>query len=137
MEFEAACRRAAATSDCSTDIRRSTGVSLISEADRALMPPTPTIAGAEQLISAAEWEYLARSFRLTPSQTRIASLLCAGYSQAAMAQRAQLSINTVRAHLRALFGRLEAHDRVGVLVRLLSARRRFAARRSAAVACEV
>jgi DNA-binding CsgD family transcriptional regulator len=80
----------------------------------------------EELFSDADWQRLARWFHLTPSQVRIASLLCAGYSQAAMAERAQLSINTVRMHLRGLFTRLNAHDRVGVLVRLLSAWRSMA-----------
>lgn len=99
----------------------SRSVSLVGGRHRELRQPAPSIAGAEQLMSAAEWERLRRLFRLTPSQVRIACLLCAGYSQAAMAEKTQLSINTVRAHLRGLFERVAAHDRVGVVVRLLSA----------------
>ena len=90
------------------------------------MPAGASSDEFEDLFSAIEWQRLARRFDLTPSQVRIASLLCAGYSQAAMAERAQLSINTVRMHLRGLFTRLNAHDRVGVLVRLLSAWRSMA-----------
>jgi DNA-binding CsgD family transcriptional regulator len=90
---------------------------------------------SEELFSAIEWQRLARVFHLTPSQVRIASLLCAGYSQAAMAERTQLSINTVRMHLRGLFARLNTHDRVGVLVRLLSAWRSTAPNGASATAC--
>jgi DNA-binding CsgD family transcriptional regulator len=99
--------------------------------DVLLQVPAESGVEFEELLSAAEWQKLTRHF----CQARIAYLLCAGCSQAQMAERAQLSINTVRMHLRGLFARMEAHDRVGVLVRILLARRSMAESGRASAIC--
>lgn len=75
------------------------------------------------LFTPAEWAALAAHFRLTPRESQVARLVCAGCTQQAVAGELGLSINTVRMHLRSLFRRLNAHDRVSVLVRFLLAAR--------------
>ncbi len=85
-----------------------------------------------KLISEREWDSLVRLFQLTRAQARVARLVCTGRSQRSIAGAMGISVNTVRMHMRGLFAHLNTHDRVGVLVRLLSARRRVEEERSAA-----
>lgn len=75
------------------------------------------------LFTPEEWLTVGRLLRLTPRQRAVAELLCAECSQRDMAQRLGLSVDTIRAHLRALYARLCVRSRVGVIVRLVLAQR--------------
>jgi DNA-binding NarL/FixJ family response regulator len=75
-------------------------------------------AGA--LLSEARWHYLATLLALTPRQSQLARLICGGHTYKLMAFTMGISINTVRVHMRALFVKLGVHDRLGVVLRVLS-----------------
>ena len=79
------------------------------------------------LFTPEEWHTMARLLRLTPRQLAVAELLCAECSQRDMARRLELSMDTVRTHLRALYARLRVQSRVGVVVRLVLAQRELLA----------
>jgi DNA-binding NarL/FixJ family response regulator len=66
---------------------------------------------------------LAAYLELTPRQSEIALLICQGHPYKRIAQRTGISINTVRMHMRALFPKLGAHDRLGVVLRMIAADR--------------
>jgi DNA-binding NarL/FixJ family response regulator len=63
---------------------------------------------------------LATLLALTPRQSQLARLICAGHTYKSMALTMGISVNTVRVHVRALFAKLEAHDRLGVVLRILA-----------------
>lgn len=75
------------------------------------------------LFSDAQWAGLRRTFGLTGRQLQMARLICEGCTYEGIAVRTGLSINTVRMHIRELFSRLDVHDRVSVVVRLVLAER--------------
>lgn len=69
------------------------------------------------------WPRLAGRLCLTPRQGQIARLICRGRTNRQIATELRISPDTVRMHLRGLFERLEIHERVGVVVRLVLADR--------------
>jgi len=75
------------------------------------------------LFTEEQWTRLAAALMLTPRQSEVARLLCAGHTYQSVALYAGISINTARMHIRALFQKLGAHDRVGFLIRMISAER--------------
>jgi DNA-binding NarL/FixJ family response regulator len=72
------------------------------------------------LLGDARWIQLAELLALTPRQSQLARLICAGHTYKSMALAMGISVNTVRVHVRALFTKLDAHDRLGVVLRILS-----------------
>jgi DNA-binding CsgD family transcriptional regulator len=84
---------------------------------------------APALFTPEEWLSVARLLRLSPRQRAVAELLCAECSQREMAERLGLSLDTIRAHLRALYARLRVRSRVGVVVCLVLAQRELSGAR--------
>ncbi len=76
-----------------------------------------------RLFSPARWRQLAEHLDLSPRQSEIAQLICEGHAYKAIAERAGISINTVRMHMRALFPKLGAHDRLSIVLRMIAADR--------------
>lgn len=62
---------------------------------------------------------------LSARQTEITRLICAGYCYKSIAVRVGISVNTVRMHVRALFGKLRVRDRLGVVLRVFAMERAF------------
>jgi LuxR family maltose regulon positive regulatory protein len=80
-----------------------------------------------RLFSESQWARLSVHFGLTVRQADIARLICQAHTYESMAARTGTSINTVRMHIRDLFEKLDAHDRVSVVVRLVAAERTLSA----------
>ena len=77
------------------------------------------------LFSEPQWRTLATHFCLAPRQIEIARLICGAYRYHSIGVRLGISINTVRMHVRKLFDKTGAHDRVGLIVRLVTTERRL------------
>ncbi len=75
------------------------------------------------LFDEQRWRELAALLRLPRRQQEIARLVCRGCSNRQIALHLSIAPDTVRMHLKALFERLEVHERVGVVVRLVLADR--------------
>ncbi len=76
-----------------------------------------------RLFTSARWGRLVEYLELTPRQSEIAQRICEGLTYKAIAQQTGISINTVRMHMRALFSKLGAHDRLSVVLRMIAADR--------------
>ena len=76
-----------------------------------------------ELFTATRWRKLAERLGLSPRQREVARLICRGCGNKEIACRLGISPDTVRMHLRGLFERLQVHERVGVVVRLVLADR--------------
>ena len=77
-----------------------------------------------ELFTATEWAALAKAADLTTRQIQVARLICRGYRKDAIAQALGIKSNTVRMHANDLYRRLNVHDRVGVVVRLVLVHRK-------------
>ncbi len=62
-----------------------------------------------------------RPERLSPRETEILGLLAQGFSYARAAERLDISINTVRDHIRSIYEKLHAHSKSEAVVKALRA----------------
>jgi DNA-binding CsgD family transcriptional regulator len=67
------------------------------------------------------WQALSERLGLSRRQADVARLMADGHTYESIADEAGISVNTVRMHMRGLFKKLDAHDRVSVVVRLVAA----------------
>ena len=68
------------------------------------------------IFSAAEWELLAITLKLSPRQTEVLQLLFDGCSDGQIAQKLAISEPTVRTHLQRLFAKCHVHDRTALAI---------------------
>jgi DNA-binding NarL/FixJ family response regulator len=80
-----------------------------------LSPKNP----GEDLMSDADWEWVAACLRLTPREREVAELLVAGLSRSQLARRLRRAPGTVRVYIDRLFRKLDVRDRVGLVLRIL------------------
>jgi len=78
-----------------------------------------------ELFPAQRWRELAVALGLTKRQAQVARLICRGLGNKEIAQQLGRSESVVRQHSDGLFKRLRVGNRVGVVVRLVLADRRF------------
>ena len=78
------------------------------------------------------WRELSQYLGLTRRPGDVARLMADGRTYESIAMEAGISVNTVRMHLRGLFRKLDAHDRVSVVVRLIAADQMLQAKRGRA-----
>ena len=87
-------------------------------------PSTAGIVVTIEETSATErLELFGRAFALTPREYELVRLLAAGADTRAMARQMALSEHTVQDHLKSIFTKTGAHDRVTVLARALGTQR--------------
>jgi len=86
--------------------------------------PGPTLVVTIEETSAAErLELFARTFGLTPREDELLGLLAIGGHTRSIARQMGVSELTVQDHLKSIFDKTDAHDRVSVLSRALGTRR--------------
>ncbi len=78
-----------------------------------------------ELLSDSQWITVAQRLGLTRRERDVAKLICRGKTKDGISGALGISPNTVRMHCRNLFDKLGVHDRVGVVVRVVSARCRM------------
>jgi DNA-binding CsgD family transcriptional regulator len=79
----------------------------------------------EESSSSERLGLFALAFALTPREGELLWALAAGADTRAMARAMQLSVHTVQDHLKAIFAKTGAHDRVTLLSRALGTRSAF------------
>jgi DNA-binding CsgD family transcriptional regulator len=94
-------------------------------ADRPSVGPTLVVT-IEETSAAERLELFARTFGLTPREDELLGLLAVGGDTRAIARQMMVSELTVQDHLKSIFGKTGAHDRVTVLSRALGTRRALA-----------
>ena len=90
--------------------------------DRSAVGPTLVVT-IEETSAAERLELFARTFGLTPREDELLGLLAVGGDTRAIGRQMVVSELTVQDHLKSIFGKTGAHDRVTVLSRALGTRR--------------
>jgi len=75
------------------------------------------------LFSDPRWRELAECLQLTPRQLEIAKGICSGRSYKSIAAHVGITVNTVRMHVRALYVKLDAHERLCAVLRIIQLER--------------
>ncbi len=76
-----------------------------------------------ELFGDDQWRRLAEALNMTPRQLLVARSMCRGLKRGAIARQLGISENTVRTHVRGLFGRVGVNNRLGLIVQLVLADR--------------
>jgi len=71
------------------------------------------------LFSDLHWRELAECLRLTPRQLDIARGICSGRRYKSIAAGGGITVNTVRMHVRALYAKLDVHDSLSAILRIV------------------
>ena len=85
--------------------------------------PTGLVVTIEEASAAERLELFSRAIGLTPREHELVALLATGADTRAMAHRMHVSEHTVQDHLKSIFTKTGARDRVSVLSRALGTRR--------------
>jgi len=77
--------------------------------------------GQSQL-SNKQWELVCESLALSNREESVCRLLCDGHTRAAIAEAMEVTTRTVRHHMEQIHRKLDVHNRVGVVLRLIQVR---------------
>jgi DNA-binding CsgD family transcriptional regulator len=84
--------------------------------------PATIVVTIEEVSAAGRLDLFARAFGLTGRETQLLSLLATGSDTRAMARQMSVSEHTIQDHLKSIFAKTGARDRVAVLSRALGTR---------------
>jgi DNA-binding CsgD family transcriptional regulator len=84
--------------------------------------PATLVVTIEEASAAERLELFGRALGLTPRESELLGLLATGSDTRAMARQMSLSEHTIQDHLKSIFTKTGAHDRVTVLSRALGTR---------------
>lgn len=76
----------------------------------------------KDMLSAEEWQEVGRCLGLSPRELSVVRLIFDGQSKAEMAASLEITPNTAHEYLRRIYGKLQARDRVGVVLRVVETR---------------
>ena len=96
--------------------------------NRAPLPAVDTHL-APLPMEADVWRTVCDSLKLSPQQTRIVELILRGCQDKEIAAQLGVSFPTVRTYLKRIFDRLDAPDRVGVILRVFALSQQVVAER--------
>jgi len=82
--------------------------------------------GQSQL-SNKQWELVCESLALSNREESVCRLLCDGHTRAAIAEAMEVTTRTVRHHMEQIHRKLDVHNRVGVVLRLIQVRDKIGA----------
>ncbi|MEI7838136.1 MAG: helix-turn-helix transcriptional regulator [Planctomycetota bacterium] len=99
-----------------SSVSRPNGSRLATPAPGRTATPLPCEPPANGLFTKAEWAFLLESLSLSGRQAEILRNLLAGMTDKQIARELQISIPTVRTHLRLLGSKLDTTGRLEILV---------------------
>jgi len=71
------------------------------------------------LLSEKQWLYIQRRYRMSPRELQVAKLVCGGLTNGNMAEKLKVKPGTVKTHLRSIFGKTHAKNKISMLLRFI------------------
>ena len=68
------------------------------------------------VFKAKQWDYLKKTWHLTPREIEVARLVCKDYDNSRISQKLHISYNTVRAHLGNIFRKVGVNGKAGLIL---------------------
>ena len=68
------------------------------------------------LLSEKQWSYIQRRYRMSPRELQVAKLVCRGLTNGDVAERLSVKSGTVKTHLRSIFAKARARNKITVRV---------------------
>jgi len=67
-----------------------------------------------------QWLRVQRWYRMSPRELQVAKLVCEGFVNGDIARRLSLKPGTVKTHLRSIFGKTRARNKISMLLRFMA-----------------
>ncbi len=74
---------------------------------------------AVSLLNPQQWQYLQRRFRITPRELQVAKLICHGLGNEEIAAHLNITIGTVKVHIRNLYRKTWVENKILMLLRFI------------------
>ena len=71
-------------------------------------------------LKAKEWDYLSKTWHLTPREVQVAKLVCKGLDNDQIGQKLHIKYNTVRAHLGNIFRKAGARGKAALILEFVA-----------------
>jgi len=86
---------------------------IISQGEPFYRPPNVVLLDDKQ------WSYIQRRYHMSPRELQIAKLVCRGLTNGDMAIKLKVKPGTVKTHLRSIFGKTHARNKITMLLRFI------------------
>jgi len=71
------------------------------------------------LLDEKQWLYIQRRYHMSPRELEVAKLVCQGFINGEIAKRLKVKPGTVKTHLRSIFGKTRARNKITMLLRFM------------------
>jgi DNA-binding CsgD family transcriptional regulator len=71
------------------------------------------------LFDEKQWRYVQRRYHISPRELEVAKLVCQGFVNGDVAKRLNVKQGTVKTHLRSIFAKTHAKNRITMLLRFM------------------
>ena len=71
------------------------------------------------LLDERQWLYIQRRYHMSPREVQIAQLVCQGLTNGDIATKLKVKLGTVKTHLRSIFGKTHARNKITMLLRFM------------------
>lgn len=77
------------------------------------------------LLDEKQWRYVQRRYHISPRELEVAKLVCRGFVNGDVAKRLNVKPGTVKTHLRSIFAKTHAKNRIIMLLRFMDDANKF------------
>ncbi|MHC4693666.1 MAG: response regulator transcription factor [Planctomycetota bacterium] len=71
------------------------------------------------LLDDKQWAYIQKRYRISPRELEVAKLVCRGYVNGSIAKKLKVKPGTVKSHLKSIFGKTHARNKITLLLRFM------------------
>jgi len=73
------------------------------------------------LLDEKQWHYIQKHYRMSPRELQVARLVCQGFTNADVADKLNVKHGTIKTHLRSIFSKVRARNKISLLLRFVHA----------------
>lgn len=77
------------------------------------------------LLDEKQWRYVQRRYHISPRELEVAKLVCKGFVNGNIAKKLNVKQGTVKTHLRSIFAKTHAKNRITMLLRFMDDANKF------------
>lgn len=71
------------------------------------------------LLDDKQWRYIQRRYHISPRELEVAKLVCKGFVNGNIAKKLKVKPGTVKTHLKSIFGKTRARNKITLLLRFM------------------
>lgn len=71
------------------------------------------------LLDDRQWRYIQRRYHISPRELEVAKLVCKGFVNGNIAKKLKVKPGTVKSHLKSIFGKTRAKNKITLLLRFM------------------